>query len=194
MPLDSRIKGKRKGVLGTLSTLNIYSLLHFPRILGDGKNVFNFFFIIFENFIRKDEVFHGLLLNIIFLRVSILIIVTSPILIQHNPYKNQASFAQVIDPIYSHASYFGKSIGLNKRTVPINRTVSSKWHQRVGLLSSCAPLPVYNELHCRLCIAGQFSFLFKSQVINFTLQCESGVVKFHRNVSKRYKMAFSQGI
>jgi hypothetical protein len=52
-------------------------------------------------------------------------------LIQHNPYKNQASFAQVIDPIYSHASYFGKSIGLNKRTVPINRTVSSKWHQRV---------------------------------------------------------------
>ena len=71
------------------------------------------------------------LLNIIFLRVSILIIVTSPILIQHNPYKNQASFAQVIDPIYSHASYFGKSIGLNKRTVPINRTVSSKWHQRV---------------------------------------------------------------
>ena len=71
------------------------------------------------------------LLNIIFLRVSILIIVTSQILIQHNPYKNQASFAQVIDPIYSHASYFGKSIGLNKRTVPINRTVSSKWHQRV---------------------------------------------------------------
>ena len=74
------------------------------------------------------------LLNIIFLRVSILIIVTSPILIQHNPYKNQASFAQVIDPIYSHASYFGKSIGLNKRTVPINRTVSSKWHQRVYVL------------------------------------------------------------
>ena len=130
MPLDSSIKGKRKGVLGTLSRLNIYSLLHFPRILGDGKNVFKFS-IIFDNFIRKDEVFHGLLLNIIFLRVSILIIVTSPILIQHNPYKNQASFAQVIDPIYSHASYFGKSIGLNKRTVPINRTVSSKWNQRV---------------------------------------------------------------
>ena len=67
----------------------------------------------------------------------ILIIVTSPILIQHNPYKNQASFAQVIDPIYSHASYFGKSIGLNKRTVPINRTVSSKWHQRVMHLPMC---------------------------------------------------------
>ena len=72
------------------------------------------------------------LLDIIFLRVSILIIVTSPILIQHNPYKNQASFAQVIDPIYSHASYFGKSTGSNKGSVPINRTVSSNWHKRVG--------------------------------------------------------------
>ena len=71
------------------------------------------------------------LLTIIFLCVLILIIVTSPILIQHNPYKNQASFAQVIDPIYSHASYFGKSTGSNKRSVPINRTVSSNWHQRV---------------------------------------------------------------
>ena len=60
----------------------------------------------------------------LFLRISIQIIVTSPILIQHNPYKNQASFAQVIDPIYSHASYFGKSTGSNKRTV------SSDWHQR----------------------------------------------------------------
>ena len=61
-------------------------------------------------------------------------------------------------------------------------------------ISSCAPLPVYNELHCRLCIEGQFSFLFKSQVINFTLQCELGVVKVHRNVSKRYRRAFFQGI
>ena len=69
----------------------------------------------------------------LFLRNSIQIIVTSLILIQHNPYKNQASFAQVIDPIYSHTSYFGKSIGLNKRTVPTNRTVSSKWHQRVHI-------------------------------------------------------------
>ena len=61
MPPDSSIKGKRKGVLGTLSRLNIYSLLHFPRILGDGKNVFNCFSSVFLNFIGKDEVFHGLL-------------------------------------------------------------------------------------------------------------------------------------
>ena len=37
-----------------------------------------------------------------------------------------------IDPINSHASYFGKSTGSNKRSVPINRTVSSNWHQRVS--------------------------------------------------------------
>ena len=37
-----------------------------------------------------------------------------------------------IDPINSHASCFGKSTaGSNKRSVPINRTVSSNWHQRV---------------------------------------------------------------
>ena len=36
-----------------------------------------------------------------------------------------------IDPINSHASYFGKSTGSNKRSVPINRTVSSNWNQRV---------------------------------------------------------------
>ena len=36
-----------------------------------------------------------------------------------------------IDPINSHASYFGKSTGSNKRSVPIDRTVSSNWHQRV---------------------------------------------------------------
>ena len=36
-----------------------------------------------------------------------------------------------IDPINSHASYFGKSTGSNKRSVPINRTVSSIWYQRV---------------------------------------------------------------
>jgi len=36
-----------------------------------------------------------------------------------------------IDPINSHASYFGKSTGSNKRSVPINRTVSCNWHQRV---------------------------------------------------------------
>ena len=29
------------------------------------------------------------------------------------------------------ASYFGKSTGSNKRSVPINRTVSSNWNQRV---------------------------------------------------------------
>ena len=50
---------------------------------------------------------------------------------QHNPYTSQASFAKGIDPINSHTSYFEKSIGLNKITVPINRTVSSKWNQRV---------------------------------------------------------------
>ena len=38
-----------------------------------------------------------------------------------------------IDPINSHASYFGKSTGSNKRSVPINRTVSSNWHQRVPI-------------------------------------------------------------
>ena len=31
-----------------------------------------------------------------------------------------------IDPINSHASYIGKSTGSNKRSVPINRTMSSK--------------------------------------------------------------------
>ena len=36
-----------------------------------------------------------------------------------------------IDPINSHASYFGKSTGLNKRSVPINGTMCSNWHQRV---------------------------------------------------------------
>ena len=36
-----------------------------------------------------------------------------------------------IDPNNSHASYFGKSTGTNKRSVPINRTLSSNWHQRV---------------------------------------------------------------
>ena len=36
-----------------------------------------------------------------------------------------------IDPINSHASHFGKSTGSNKRSVPINRTVSSNWNQRV---------------------------------------------------------------
>ena len=36
-----------------------------------------------------------------------------------------------IDPINSHASYFGESTGSNKRSVLINRTVSSNWNQRV---------------------------------------------------------------
>ena len=36
-----------------------------------------------------------------------------------------------IDPIYSPASYFGKSTGSNQRSVPINRTVSSNRNQRV---------------------------------------------------------------
>ena len=39
-----------------------------------------------------------------------------------------------IDPIYSPASYFGKSTGSNKRSVPINRTVSSNRNQRVPTL------------------------------------------------------------
>ena len=37
----------------------------------------------------------------------------------------------LIQSTTSHASYFGKSTGSNKRSVPINRTVSSNWHQRV---------------------------------------------------------------
>ena len=36
-----------------------------------------------------------------------------------------------IDPINSHTSYFGKSTGSNKRSVPINRTVSSNRSRRV---------------------------------------------------------------
>ena len=52
---------------------------------------------------------------------------------QHNPYKSHASFAKGIDPIYSHTLFFGENIGLIKRTVPINRTGSSNWHQRVPL-------------------------------------------------------------
>jgi len=50
---------------------------------------------------------------------------------QHNPYKSHASFAEGIDPINSHTLHFGENIGLNKRNVPINRTGSSNWHQRV---------------------------------------------------------------
>ena len=52
---------------------------------------------------------------------------------QHNPYNSQASFAKGIDPINSHTSYLGKSTGSNKRSVPNNRTVSSKWNQRVHI-------------------------------------------------------------
>ena len=39
MPLDISIEGNRKGLLGTLSSLDIYSLPHFPIILGNVKNV-----------------------------------------------------------------------------------------------------------------------------------------------------------
>ena len=54
MPLDISIEGKRKGLLGTLSSLDIYSLRHFPIILVDVKNVpqfthfINFVSILFE--------------------------------------------------------------------------------------------------------------------------------------------------
>ena len=40
-----------------------------------------------------------------------------------------------IDPISSHASYIGKSTGSNKRSVPINRTVSYNWNQGVNQLN-----------------------------------------------------------
>ena len=40
-------------------------------------------------------------------------------------------------PINSHASYFWKSTGSNKRSVPINRTESSNWHQRVSCFLKC---------------------------------------------------------
>ena len=36
-----------------------------------------------------------------------------------------------IDPINSHTSYIGKRTGSNKRSVPINGTVSFNWNQRV---------------------------------------------------------------
>ena len=39
MPLDISIEGKRKGLLGTLRSLDTYSLPHFPIILGNVKNV-----------------------------------------------------------------------------------------------------------------------------------------------------------
>ena len=48
-----------------------------------------------------------------------------------------------IDPINSHASCFGKSTGSNKRNVPINRTVSSNWNQRVQSFS--LPVPTHNH-------------------------------------------------
>ena len=64
MPLDITIEGKRKELLSTLSTLDIYSLPHFPIILGDVKNIpqFTHFHQFCFNFIWKDEVVHGLLL------------------------------------------------------------------------------------------------------------------------------------
>ena len=49
-----------------------------------------------------------------------------------------------IDPINSRASYFGKSTGSNNRSVPINRTVTSNWHQRVMLDINC----LYDVLSC----------------------------------------------
>ena len=48
-----------------------------------------------------------------------------------------------IDPINSHTTYFGKSIGLNKRNVPINRTVSSNWNQRVSYIGKFYVLIFY---------------------------------------------------
>ena len=51
-----------------------------------------------------------------------------------------------IDPINSHASYFGKSTRSNKRNVPINRTVSSNWHQRVH--SSCCKIMLFKIIKC----------------------------------------------
>ena len=43
-----------------------------------------------------------------------------------------------IDPINSHTSYFGESIGPNRRGVPIsrNQTMPSKWNQRVHWLTA----------------------------------------------------------
>ena len=57
---------------------------------------------------------------------------------QHNPYKSHASFAEGIDPINSHTLHFGENIGPNKRSVPINRTGSSNWHQRVLSTYMCS--------------------------------------------------------
>ena len=42
MPLDISIEGKRKGLLGTFSTLDIHSLLHFLIILGNVKNLLQY--------------------------------------------------------------------------------------------------------------------------------------------------------
>ena len=80
---------------------------------------------------------------------------------QHNPYKSQASSASCIAPINSHTSYFGKSIGPNKRTVPNNRTVSSKWNQRVFFIPQHTAIRIEislrgaymngNESTCALC-------------------------------------------
>ena len=38
-----------------------------------------------------------------------------------------------IDSINSHASYFDKSTGSNKRSVPNSRTLPSYWNQRVHI-------------------------------------------------------------
>ena len=46
--------------------------------------------------------------------------------------KDKASFPECIDPINRHNLYFGKITGSNKRSVPINRTVSFIGNQRIA--------------------------------------------------------------
>ena len=53
------------------------------------------------------------------------------------------------DPINSHASYFGKSTGSNKRSLLINRTVSSNCNQRVCVIRQFR----YGNTHCVLPIS-----------------------------------------
>ena len=58
---------------------------------------------------------------------------------EHDLYKSQASSA--IGQNNSYTSFFGKSTGSNRRNVPINRTLFSKWNQ--GVFGITLPKSLY---------------------------------------------------
>ena len=54
-----------------------------------------------------------------------------------------------IDPINGHTSYFRKSIGSNKRSVPIKTIVASNWNQRVHLIYTSGQIQtLYASVRC----------------------------------------------